>query len=206
MSASDDSTSRQRASGHPNAHFAAPNSVLPASSFDSSIGPEDQVGGTAKQADLMIGWREWVSLPLLGLPAIKAKIDTGARTSAIHAFDIEQVTRNGGEDWLAFTVQPVQRDASIVRRCFAPLVDIRSVTDSGGHTQDRYFISTQVQIGPMLRAIELTLAQREDMLFRMLLGRTAMLPNIHVDPALSFTLGRMSARSLYAEDAAGVST
>ena len=103
---------------------------------------------SSKQGDLIISWREWVSLPLLGLPAIKAKIDTGARTSAIHALDIERVTRNNGQDWLAFSVHPIQRDDSIVRRCEAPLVDIRSVTDSGGHTEDRYFISTQVQIGP----------------------------------------------------------
>ena len=93
-----------------------------------------------------------------------------------------------------------------MRRCEASLVDIRSVTDSGGHTEDRYFISTQVQIGSVLRSIEITLAQREDMLFRMLLGRTAMVPNIHVDPALSYSLGRVSARALYAEETTGANS
>lgn len=153
---------------------------------------------------LLIGWREWVSLPQLGLPAIKAKIDTGARTSAIHAFDIKKIKKNGGQDWLEFNVQPVQRDTTIVRRCEAQLIDVRRVTDSGGHTADRYFIETELQIGSHRRTIEMTLSQRTDMLFRMLLGRTAMVPGIQVDPSLSFSLGRMSARSLYTEITEGV--
>ena len=152
---------------------------------------------------LLIGWREWVSLPQLGLPAIKAKIDTGARTSAIHAFDIEQMKKNG-QDWLAFSVQPVQRDTNIVCRCEAQLIDVRRVTDSGGHTGDRFFIETELQIGSHTRTIEMTLSQRSDMLFRMLLGRTAMVPGIQVDPSISFSLGRMSARALYADAADGV--
>lgn len=155
---------------------------------------------------LVIGWREWVALPLLGLPAIKAKIDTGARTSAIHAFDIERFKSDAGEDYVAFSVQPVQRDTAIIKRCEAPLIDIRSVTDSGGHKADRYFIQTDVQIGTHVRSIEMTLTQRNDMLFRMLLGRTAMVPNIQVDPSRSFSLGRMSARTLYADIPTGVVT
>lgn len=151
---------------------------------------------------MLIGWREWVSLPQLGLPAIKAKIDTGARTSAIHAFDIEQIKKNG-QDWLTFKVQPVQRDVSIICNCEAPLIDVRRVTDSGGHTADRFFIETELQIGSHTRVIEMTLSQRSDMLFRMLLGRTAMVPGIQVDPSLSFSLGRMSARALYADATEG---
>ncbi len=150
----------------------------------------------------IIGWREWVSLPELGLPAIKAKVDTGARTSAVHAYDIKREKRHG-QDWLLFSVQPIQRDSSIVRRCEAPLVDIRRVTDSGGHTDERYFISTQLQLGNLVRQIEVTLSQRDDMLFRMLLGRTAMVPGILVNPSESFSLGRLSARLLYADDATG---
>ena len=153
--------------------------------------------------NLVIGWREWVSLPQLGLPAIKAKVDTGARTSAIHARDISRFKRDDGEDWVQFTVQPIQRDASIERRCEARLLDIRSVTDSGGHTSERFFIATELQLGPVTRSIEMTLSQRDDMLFRMLLGRTAMVPGIQVDPSLSFTQGRVSARLLYADDTAG---
>lgn len=161
---------------------------------------------TELDSPLIIGWREWVSLPSLGLPAIKAKIDTGARTSAIHAFDIERIKNDAGEDCVAFTVQPVQRDTTIIRRCEAPLIDIRSVTDSGGHKADRYFIQTDVQIGTHIRSIEMTLTQRNDMLFRMLLGRTAMVPDIQVDPSRSFSLGRMSARALYADSPSGVVT
>lgn len=153
---------------------------------------------------MIIGWREWVSLPQLGLPAIKVKIDTGARTSALHAFDIERVSRDGGQDWLKFSVQPVQRDNTIERRCEAPLVDIRWVTDSGGHKAERFFITTQLCIGSDTRDIEITLTQRNDMLFRMLLGRTAMVPGIQVDPSLSYSLGRVSARPLYADNSIGL--
>lgn len=205
MSASEDSASQQRAGDHLADEATQGTAVgrMPGLSGNNPDKLEDPESGSSERKNLIIGWREWVSLPLLGLPAIKAKVDTGARTSAIYALDIERVTRNNGQDWLAFSVQPIQRDASIVRRCEAQLIDIRSVTDSGGHVQDRYFISTQVQIGSTLRTIEITLAQREDMLFRMLLGRTAMVPDIHVDPSQSYTLGRVSARALYADESAG---
>jgi len=169
----------------------------------SSQHVENQPAADAQPDTLIIGWREWVSLPQLGLPAVKAKVDTGARTSAIHARDIKRVKRDGGQDWVEFTVQPIQRDTSIERRCEAPLLDIRRVTDSGGHASDRYFISTELQLGSVIRTIEMTLSQRDDMLFRMLLGRTAMVPGIQVDPSQSFTLGRASARLLYADTAAG---
>jgi len=165
---------------------------------------ETTQAATQESETLLVGWREWVSLPQLGLPAIKAKIDTGARTSAIHAFDIEPIKKNDGQDWLAFSVQPVQRDVNITCRCEARLIDVRRVTDSGGHAADRYFIETELQIGTHTRTIEMTLSQRTDMLFRMLLGRTAMVPGIQVDPSLSFTLGRMSARSLYTDIDEGV--
>ena len=156
----------------------------------------------AENNPLVVGWREWVSLPQLGLPAVKAKVDTGARTSAIHAYDIERVKRDG-KDWILFNVQPIQRDRTIIRRCEAPLVDIRRVTDSGGHSGDRFFISTELTLGSITRTIEITLSQRNDMLFRMLLGRTSLVPGIQVDPSRSFSLGRVSARALYAEEATG---
>ena len=180
------------------------------SSGKADIVGNDESGNRAVQSPdsdtLLVGWREWVSLPQLGLPAIKAKIDTGARTSAIHAFDIQKIKKNGGQDWLTFSVQPVQRDVNIVCRCEAQLIDIRRVTDSGGHTADRYFIETELQIGSLTRTIEMTLTQRTDMLFRMLLGRTAMVPGIQVDPSLSFSMGRMSARALYADIENGVTS
>ena len=152
---------------------------------------------------LSVGWREWVSLPDLGLPAIKAKVDTGARTSAIHAFDIERFEHENGEPWVAFSVLPIQRESGIKRRCKAPLVDIRNVTDSGGHKEERFFISTRLVIGEQARTVEMTLAQRTDMLFRMLLGRTTLVPGIVVNPHLSYTLGRVNARTIYSEESSG---
>lgn len=167
---------------------------------DSQRANTSSDGLTDNNSELLsVGWREWVSLPDLGLPAIKAKVDTGARTSAIHAFDIERFENDNGEPWVAFTVLPIQRDASVKRRCKAPLVDIRSVTDSGGHKADRFFISTRLVIGDQTRVVEITLAQRTDMLFRMLLGRTTLVPGIVVNPQLSYTLGRVNARSIYSD-------
>ncbi|MFK7994859.1 MAG: ATP-dependent zinc protease [Granulosicoccus sp.] len=149
---------------------------------------------------MTVGWREWVSLPDLGLPAIKAKVDTGARTSAVNASDIERFTHTDGSDWVAFTVMPIQRVSNISRRCQAPLVDIRKVTDSGGHSEERFFITTTLVLGSLTRTVEITLAQRTDMLFRMLLGRTSLIPDVVVNPQLSYTVGRLKARSIYAKD------
>lgn len=150
-------------------------------------------------ASLDVGWREWVSLPGLGLPAVKAKIDTGARTSALHGFDIAEETGEGGEPLVAFSVQPLQRDETIVVRCRAPLVDRRRVTDSGGHVGERWVVRTTLVLGERRKDVELTLVDRRGMLFRMLVGRTSLLPDVRVDPARSFLLGRVAARSLYAD-------
>jgi hypothetical protein len=141
---------------------------------------------------IKLGWREWVVLPNLNVPAIKAKIDTGARTSALHAFNIE---RDGAQ--VSFSVQPLQRNTDVVMPCVAPLVDIRVVTDSGGHSEERYVISTDLQIGSLVKRIEITLTERHDMLFRMLIGRTALLPECLVDPASSYLCGKLSPRLLY---------
>lgn len=143
---------------------------------------------------IMLGWREWVVLPELQVPAIKAKIDTGARTSALHAFDIE---RDGTK--VSFSVQPLQRNTSVVVQCSAPLVDIRMVTDSGGHSEERYVIATKLQVGSLLKKVEVTLTERHDMLFRMLVGRTALLPECLVDPSGSYLCGKLSPRLLYPE-------
>lgn len=145
----------------------------------------------------VLGWREWVSFPDLELPAVKAKVDTGARTSALHAFDIQHDSGPGG-DWVSFSVQPLQRNTKIIKRCKARVIDNRRVTDSGGHTEDRIFVETRVQIGDLVRTIELTLTERHNMLFRMLLGRTALMPDIVVDPCKSYHAGKLNARALYA--------
>jgi len=151
----------------------------------------------SEESRLTVGWREWVAFPGLNLPAVKAKIDTGARTSALHAFEIAKVADASGQEFVEFSVHPLQRTDTVVRHCRAPLIDIREVTDSGGHTQERYFVSVQLQLGGRLREIEMTLTQRHDMLFRLLVGRTALAPDVLVDPSLSYVCGRMSARTLY---------
>ncbi len=145
---------------------------------------------------LLVGWREWVALPDLGIPAIKVKIDTGARTSALHAFDMRRMRRDGG-DWITFSVEPLQRNHTVICHCEAPLVDIRNVTDSGGHVESRYVVSCQLVVGCATRVIELTLTERHNMLFRMLVGRTALAQGIVVDPAGSYLTGRLSPRLLY---------
>ncbi len=138
---------------------------------------------------LTLGWREWVGLPQLGLPAIKAKIDTGARTSTLHAFEVRPFTDNGSHK-VEFKIHPKQRNTDQVVVCVADIVDERAVTDSGGHREQRWVISTPLTIGPYTWPIEITLTSRDSMLFRMLLGRTAMRGLAVVNPGKSYLLGK----------------
>lgn len=135
-----------------------------------------------------IGWREWVGLPDLGIGWIKAKIDTGARTSALHTFELD-VAHDAGRKIARFGVHPFQRDTDIVHWCSAPVVAERSVRDSGGHREWRFVIETPVRLADREWPIEITLTARDTMLFRMLVGRTAM-RSIRVDPLASFLTGR----------------
>ncbi|WP_428035797.1 ATP-dependent zinc protease family protein [Amphritea sp.] len=129
----------------------------------------------------IIGWREWASLPDLGIEQIKVKVDSGARTSALHTFRVEPFQKNG-QDWVSFDVHPDQYDLERVVTCEAPVKDIRTVTDSGGHQSQRYVVQTDIVIGDQRYPIELTLTNRDTMRFRMLLGRTAMNGRFLIDP------------------------
>ncbi len=137
-----------------------------------------------------LGWREWVSLPELGIPALKAKVDTGAKTSALHAFRIQPVRGSRGKR-IHFWVHPLRRRRDVVIECEAEVADRRKVKDSGGHAEERYIIVTPVRAGDREWSIELSLTSRDDMLFRMLLGRSAVVEGgFTVDPSLSYRLGR----------------
>lgn len=142
----------------------------------------------------ILGWREWISLPDLGISGIKAKIDTGARSSSLHAIDI-QTTTVDGEQWVEFKVQPRQHQTDASLHCRAPIKDYRQVTDSGGHRSMRYVIETTIHIGSEQFTAEVTLADRSQMMFRMLLGRTAMKNRYTVDPGRSYCASQKPPRA-----------
>jgi hypothetical protein len=137
----------------------------------------------------VIGWREWVSLGELGVDQIKTKIDTGARTSALHAFDVRQFTDHGTPH-VAFIVHPRQRYRLPAVECVAEVQDMREVTSSSGHKDVRYVISTDVSLAGLTWPIEITLADRDPLGFRMLLGRQAVRDRFLIDPGRSFMAGR----------------
>ena len=137
-----------------------------------------------------IGWKEWVSLPALDIPAIKAKIDTGARTSSLHTYQLERFT-NQGKDLVRFQIHPLQKRSDISIICESEIIDMRVVKDSGGHAEERIFIKTPVQLNDKKWDIEISLTSRENMLFRMLLGRTGLMSgHLTVDSALHYTVGK----------------
>lgn len=133
----------------------------------------------------VIGWREWVSLPELGIPLIKAKIDTGARTSALHAFALQPFKEDNKEK-IRFDIHPLQNNVKEVVTCVADVIDKRWITDSGGHSEERYVISSLLRLGDQVWPIEITLTERDTMLFRMLLGRKAIRKRFMVNPGRSF--------------------
>jgi hypothetical protein len=133
----------------------------------------------------IIGWREFVTLPQLKIGRIKAKIDTGARSSAIHAFNIQERSQNG-KKIIRFEIHPLQRDNKTIIITEAELLEYRKIRNSGGTAQFRPVIKTNIEVGKYTWAIELSLTNRDVMGFRMLLGRQAVRNKFLVDPGSSF--------------------
>jgi len=141
----------------------------------------------------LLGWREWITLPELGVARIKAKLDTGARTSSLHAFRMERFQQDGAE-WIRFHVHPVQRSTENSLEAEAPVVDEREVRSSSGRAELRPVIRTPVGLLGRSWPIELTLTRRDEMGFRMLLGRQALRGRVVVDPGRSFVAGRRASK------------
>ena len=137
-----------------------------------------------------LGWREWATLPEIGVPRLRVKIDTGARTSALNARSIEPFDQDGRR-CVRFTLRPDRRRADDIV-CTAAVKDVRVVKDSGGHAEERYVIETPIRLGDGSEEwpIEITLANRDGMLFAMLVGRTAIEERFTVNPARSYLAGR----------------
>ena len=146
------------------------------------------------QDTFVLGWEEWLALPELGLPAIKAKIDTGARTSAIAAVSVEEL---GTPDRprVRFVVRPIPGRDDVEVTCVADVVDRRDVTSSNGEAERRYVIRTMARMGTREWPIEISLANRGSMAYRMLLGRQAVKDDMFVDPATSFRQPQLSYRA-----------
>lgn len=138
----------------------------------------------------LIGWREWVALPDLGIAGVKAKIDTGARSSALHTHDYEIYETATGERRVRFHLHPLRTRSWLELECDAPVTGLREVKDSGGHVELRPFLTTTVTLGGIAWLVDLSLTNRESMRFRMLIGRAALRGRFHIDPARSYLLGK----------------
>ncbi|MBU2896540.1 ATP-dependent zinc protease family protein [Vibrio hepatarius] len=136
---------------------------------------------------MVVGWRETINLPELGIAQINAKVDTGARTSCLHTFKTKKFEKQNAS-WVRFWIHPRQRSTEETIICEAPIIDERLVRDSGGHEESRYVIESICSLGGQTWPIEITLTNRENMSFRMLLGRIAMRERIIVDPSKSYLI------------------
>ena len=147
------------------------------------------------QSKIILGSEEWCSFPELGIPTIKARVDSGAKTSALHAINIAPFKKEG-QNWVRFDINPIQNNVKTVIHCEAPLVDKRVVKSSSGFREERYVIQTNLEIGNTNWNIEMTLTNRDSMGFRMLLGREAMSGRVLVDPEQQYLLGQPTNDSL----------
>ncbi|NRB11171.1 MAG: ATP-dependent zinc protease [Rickettsiaceae bacterium] len=145
-------------------------------------------------SSFLVGWREWASLPELNIPFIKVKIDTGAKTSSLHAFNIE-VTEQDNIKYVSFSIHPLRNNDTIARRNIAKVIGIKKVKSSNGHVEERYTINTLIRINHKIWCIDATLTNRDIMRHRMLLGREA-LEAILVDPSKSFCQGKIKRREV----------
>lgn len=143
----------------------------------------------------IIGWSEWCSLPEILIPAVKAKIDTGAKTSCLHAFEITEYSLDD-KPYINYLIHPIQNNKDIVIECNSPVYDQRIVTNSGGHRELRYVIRTDICLGNMRYKIDLNLTNRDDMIFRMLIGRKTIERGFLVDVSKKHLLGKISQKSL----------
>lgn len=144
---------------------------------------------------LIIGWQEWISLPELDVPAVRAKIDTGAKTSSIHAYKIE-CFKKGKKDFVRFEIHPIARNSTIKRCCEMPLFDQRKVKSSSGDTEERPIIKTLLHIDGNEWEIELNLTNRDYMGSRMLIGREAMRKHTLVHSGVKYIHGKMSGKDV----------
>jgi ribosomal protein S6--L-glutamate ligase len=147
------------------------------------------------QSKIILGSEEWCSLPELGIPSIKARVDSGAKTSALHAINIAPFIKEG-QNWVKFDINPIQNNVKTIIHCEAPLVDKRVVKSSSGYREQRYVIQTSLEIGNSKWVIEMTLTNRDSMGFRMLLGREAMSGRVLVDPEQQYLLGQTTTDNL----------
>lgn len=150
-----------------------------------------------KTESILIGWREWASLPELNVPIIKVKIDTGARTSALHAYEIK-VIEEGDKKFAEFIIHPIQANDEICIKSRAEIVDIRYIKSSNGQKQLRLVVRSLIKIGDYIKKIDITLTNRDIMRHRMLLGREAM-KGLLINPAKSYCRGKISNRQALAE-------
>jgi hypothetical protein len=144
---------------------------------------------------MIIGCDEWCAFPSLNIPAIKARVDSGAKTSSMHAINIERFSRNE-ESWVRFEVHPLQKNRKVTVHCEVPLIDQRVIKSSSGDKEKRPVIRVPLSLGGTLWEVEVTLTNRDSMGYRMLLGREAMNGRILIDPEGMCLLGDKTKEAL----------